>query len=229
MKTLLSLSAIVCLLQMPALAQTTVTIVKSPTQVLTREQVSQRLSIAPRVVVLPTPSASTVIEAPAPVVAVPVPTTSTVKTTTTVVEGGRPRRVYNAERNVVVVEEANQTYEMPYVTLPVLFVKETAELLDSESRAALDQIAAVIQEISKNEPATRFDIEGHTSVEGTDEFNMGLSAARAQRVFDELTQRYGIPASVLSAHGHGENYPQYPNGDEGQLQMDRRVLVVRVK
>lgn len=140
-----------------------------------------------------------------------------------------PRRVYNSERNVVIVEENNQSRELPYVTLPVLFVKETAELLDNESRAALEQVAGVILAVSKTEPGVLFDIEGHTSTEGTDDYNLNLSVARAKRIFEELTQRYGVPASVLSAHGYGENFPMHPNGNEAELQQDRRVLVVRTK
>jgi outer membrane protein OmpA-like peptidoglycan-associated protein len=108
-------------------------------------------------------------------------------------------------------------------------VKSTAELLDTESRAALDQVAGVILEVRKTEPGTQFDIEGHTSTEGTAEFNMTLSAARARRVYDELTQRYGVPAGALSAHGYGESFPGFPDGTEEQMQQDRRVLVVRTK
>lgn len=217
MKSLLLPLATGCLLQLPVLAQTKkvteeVVVVRPAVQVLDREVVSRQLSLPPRAVVVPTPPASTV------------------KTTTSVVEaGGKPRRVYNTERNVVVVVEQDQSYELPYVTLPVLFVKETAELLNDESRAALEQMAMVIRDVSKTEPGTRFDIEGHTSTEGAEDFNLTLSAARAQRVFDELTQTYGVPASVLSAHGHGENFPQYPQGSEKEKQLDRRVLVVRVK
>jgi outer membrane protein OmpA-like peptidoglycan-associated protein len=156
--------------------------------------------------------------------AVPVaPGTKTETTETTTTRVGS--RVYNTERSVVVVEGR----ELPYVTIPVLFVKETAELLDSESRVALDQTAAAISEIVRTTPTAVFDIEGHTSTDGADEMNLNLSAARAQRVFDELTKRYGIPAAVLSAHGYGESYPKYPNGTEAQMTQDRRVLVVRVK
>jgi outer membrane protein OmpA-like peptidoglycan-associated protein len=115
------------------------------------------------------------------------------------------------------------------VTLPVLFVKETAELLDVESRAALEQVAGIILEAGRTEPGQLFDIEGHTSTDGTDEFNASLSAARARRVYDELTQRHGVPASALSAHGYGESFPSYPQGSEEQMQQDRRVLVVRTK
>jgi hypothetical protein len=35
---------------------------------------------------------------------------------------GQPRRIYNVERNVVIVEGK----ELPYITIPVLFEKETA-------------------------------------------------------------------------------------------------------
>jgi outer membrane protein OmpA-like peptidoglycan-associated protein len=48
-------------------------------------------------------------------------------------------------------------------------------------------------------------------------------------VFDELTKTYGVPANVLSAHGYGESFPMYPQGNEAEMQQDRRVLVVRTK
>ena len=119
--------------------------------------------------------------------------------------------------------------ELPYVTIPVLFVKETAELLDAESRAALTQTASAIKEVIAANPTAVFDIEGHTSTDGETDFNTALSTQRAQRVYMELTSRYGVPASALSAHGYGESYPAYPNGSEAQMTLDRRVLVVRVK
>ena len=178
--------------------------------------VQRQLSMAPKVVVInPAPAQPAVVK--------------TTKTTTVVDTPGQPRRVYNSERNVVVVEEAGQSRELPYVTLPVLFVKETNELLDADSRAALQQVAGVILAVSKVEPGTQFGIEGHTSTDGTDEFNLNLSAMRAQRVFDELTQTYGVPPSLLTASGYGESFPMYPQGNEAEMQQDRRVLVVRTK
>jgi len=183
--------------------------------------VRRQMSLAPKVVIVPTPGASTVV-APAPDEVV-----KTTKTTTVVDTPGQPRRVYNSERSVVIVEEQNQSRELTYVTLPVLFIKETSDLLDAESRTALEQVAGLILEISKTEPGVRYDIEGHTSTDGTDEYNVALSAARAQRVYDELTQRYGVPTTALSAHGYGESFPMFPNGVEAQMQQDRRVLLVR--
>jgi outer membrane protein OmpA-like peptidoglycan-associated protein len=218
MKSLQFLFCAFCLVQLPLHAQVKasgkeeVVVVRPAVVVLDAKEVRRQLSIPPKVVVLPVP-------APAP----------TAKTTTIVTSPGAASRVYNADRNVVVVVTQNQSMEMPYVTLPVLFEKETANLLDKESRSALDQVAAVIHEVSKTGKGAMFDIEGHTSTEGTEDFNLKLSADRARRVFEELTQHYGVPASVLSAHGYGENFPQHPKGSEKEKQLDRRVLVVRTK
>jgi outer membrane protein OmpA-like peptidoglycan-associated protein len=234
MKTPLLFLPIFCLAQLPMHAQVTVVpasppaasvvVVQPAVQVVTQPSivvrtldsavVQRQLSLAPKVVIV-TPAPQTAVK--------------TTKTTTVVDTPGQPRRVYNSERSVVLVEDQGQSRELPYVTLPVLFVKETSELLDDESRNALQQVAGVILAISKTEVGTVFDIEGHTSTDGTDEYNVTLSAARAQRVYDELTQRYGVPASVLSAHGYGESFPMYPQGNEAEMQQDRRVLVVRTK
>lgn len=195
--------------------------VRAAGRTLDLTETRRQLSMPPQVVVVPGGGTSSVTV---------VPGESTVtKKTTTVVTEGQPTRVYNSERNVVIVQHQGQNRELPYVTLPVLFVKETAELLDEESRLALEQIAGVILAIVKTEAGTVFDIEGHTSTDGTDEFNLELSAARAKRVYDELTQNYGVPPNVLSAHGYGEMFPKYPDSTEELMQLDRRVLVVRTK
>jgi len=225
-KSFFALSAL-CLAQLslpaqvtvvPATPQTPTVVVMQPQSIVVRTLdpavVQRQLSMAPKVLVV-NPEPQTALK--------------TTKTTTVVDTPGQPRRVYNSERSVVLVEDQGESRELPYVTLPVLFEKETSDLLDQESRNALQQVAGVILAISKTEAGTIFDIEGHTSTDGTDEYNLNLSAARAQRVYDELTQRYGVPASVLSAHGYGESFPMYPQGNEAQMQMDRRVLVVRTK
>ena len=218
MKPTLLLFAILCIQQSPLSAQgvirpapgQTVVIEEVKTRTLDPVVVRRQLSIAPRVVV---------VETPAPVLGtVPVPSAAAIE---------KYNRVYNVQRNVVVITEKEQSRELSYVTVPVLFVKDTAELLDTQSRADLENVAKIILEISKTQPEARFEIEGHTSTDGTDELNLTLSAARAQRVYDELTQRYGVPASMLTGHGYGEKYPTHPNGTEAQMQEDRRVLVVR--
>ncbi len=220
MKNSLLLLSALCVAQFPLYAQVTVVapaaapggvvVVRALDSTVTHRQ----LSMAPKVVIV-TPAAETAVK--------------TTKTTTVVETPGHPTRVYNSERSVVVVEDQGQSRELPYVTLPVLFVKGTAKLLDDESRAALQQVADVILAVSKTEPASVYDIEGHTSTDGSDPDNMDLSAARAKSVYEVLTQVYGVPATSLSAHGYGESFPMYPTGTEAEMQMDRRVLVVRTK
>ncbi|MBC7979502.1 MAG: OmpA family protein [Armatimonadetes bacterium] len=190
---------------------------ESISKTITRERLDaamarRRLGIVPKLVPAP--------EAPAPGSVVEK------KETTTIVETpGMPPRVYNSERSVVLVEGR----ELPYLTIPVLFVEGSDALLDVESRIAVEDTAAAIKEVYAANPTAVFDIEGHTSTEGTDEMNLKLSADRARRIFTELTVKYGVPATALSAHGYGENFPAYPDGTEQELMLDRRVLVVRVK
>ncbi len=139
-------------------------------------------------------------------------------------------RVYHPDRNVVVVESENgESQEMPYVAVPVLFVRGTAEFVDAASYQAVAEMAAVIQEIVKESPEAAFDIEGHTCTDGGEDANLDLSARRAKRVYDELTSRHGISPEILSASGYGESYAAHPNGAEAEKQLDRRVLLVRTK
>lgn len=189
----------------PPLVEVTPPLVRDP------EFARRHLLVEPREVVVPAHPPGTVVE--------------TTETKDYVDVPGQPRRVYNVERNTVIVEGR----ELPYLVIPVLFEKETANLLDVESRVALEETAAAILEVLKTHPTAVFDIEGHTSTDGTDEFNLNLSADRARRTHLELTKRYMVPATALSAHGYGEMYPSYPQGTEEQMVLDRRVLVVRDK
>ena len=149
-----------------------------------------------------------------------------VETTTTTVETpGLPPRVYQSERNIVIVDGR----ELPYLTIPVLFVEGSADLLDEQSRLAIEDTAEAIRDVLIANPTAVFDVEGHTSTDGSDEMNMTLSADRSRRIYTELIEHYGIPTSALAAHGYGENYAAYPDGTEAQMVQDRRVLVVRVK
>lgn len=151
------------------------------------------------------------------------------ETIMTVKSPGHPPRVCDTQLSVILVEAQNEIRELPYVTLPVLFVRETAELLDAESRSSLEQMAAVIKTVAAAEPSALFDIEGHTSSNGAPEFNFVLSGARAQRVYDELTFRYGVPANVLRVNGYGAIYAIHPRGTEEEMQADRRLLIERTK
>lgn len=67
-------------------------------------------------------------------------------------------------------------------------------------------------------------IEGHTSSEGTDEYNMALSERRAQAVVGDLVKR-GIDVKRLKAAGIGERRPIAGNDDESGRSLNRRVEI----
>ena len=76
----------------------------------------------------------------------------------------------------------------------------------------------------KGDTAAAIVIEGHTSSEGTDQYNLALSERRAQAVRDELV-KHGIAASRLTAVGIGEKRPIASNDDENGRSLNRRVEI----
>lgn len=67
-------------------------------------------------------------------------------------------------------------------------------------------------------------IVGHTSSEGSDEYNRDLSERRAQSVVSSLVER-GIDAARLAALGQGETQPIADNSTEAGRSLNRRVEV----
>ena len=68
------------------------------------------------------------------------------------------------------------------------------------------------------------EIEGHTSSEGSDDYNLNLSKRRAQSVVDNLVRR-GLDAGQIGAVGKGEKEPIASNKDEAGRSLNRRVSV----
>jgi outer membrane protein OmpA-like peptidoglycan-associated protein len=67
-------------------------------------------------------------------------------------------------------------------------------------------------------------IEGHTSSEGSDDYNLKLSERRAQAVVADLVSR-GLAAPRIKAAGIGESRPIATNNDESGRSLNRRVEV----
>ena len=135
------------------------------------------------------------------------------------------RRIYNAERHVVIVEGR----ELPYVTIAVVFVKDTADFADMESRAVIEETAAAIHEVLKSRPNASFDIECHDDPDGSDKANPELTTSRARRIHQEFTERHGVPAAALGAHGYKRMLPGPAEGTGERVVEGMRVLVVRTK
>lgn len=89
---------------------------------------------------------------------------------------------------------------------------------DSES-----VLATLFKGLSGDRSAS-ITIEGHTSSEGTNDYNQRLSERRARAVVDDLVKR-GIDAKRLKAVGLGETRPIASNNDESGRSLNRRVEV----
>lgn len=91
----------------------------------------------------------------------------------------------------------------------------------SESEYVLDDL---FQQLAA-EGTTRVAIEGHTSTEGREAYNLSLSERRAQAVVDALVAR-GFDGSSISAVGKGESEPLIsPDRNESARSMNRRVEI----
>ena len=89
-----------------------------------------------------------------------------------------------------------------------------------ESSGLLDQVASALA----TEDASAVVIEGHTSSEGSDEYNRSLSERRAASVVEALIGR-GVAANRLRSEGLGESRPIASNDDEAGRSMNRRVEI----
>lgn len=96
-------------------------------------------------------------------------------------------------------------------------------VLSTESRAALDDIAATLAANSH----MKFEVAGHTDNTGDDEINTKLSRERALSVRNYLVEQ-GVPEANLTAHGYGPRHPIASNEtSEGRAQNRRVELVLK--
>lgn len=102
----------------------------------------------------------------------------------------------------------------------IYFKKASAVLLPS-AEPALNEILTFMNE----NPTAKVEIQGHTSTEGTTEYNQKLSQDRANSVRSWLIQR-GVSADRLVAVGYGESQPEvYPDNTEAERELNRRVVI----
>lgn len=95
-----------------------------------------------------------------------------------------------------------------------------SSVLKTSSYAVLDVIAAGM----KNFPETKFQLDGHSSAEGTEARNLALSVDRANAVKNYLVNN-GIKASNLITKGNGEKFPVASNDNEEGRALNRRVEI----
>jgi hypothetical protein len=94
----------------------------------------------------------------------------------------------------------------------------------AEIRPDSEPVLARLYEGLRSDPSGAVTIEGHTSSEGSLDYNLKLSERRAQSVVADLVRR-GIAKGRLAAAGIGEARPIATNDDESGRSLNRRVEV----
>lgn len=105
----------------------------------------------------------------------------------------------------------------------ITFRSGTSVLLPA-SRTELDNIATALKGI----PNSRWEINGYTDNVGGTATNLRLSTARAQSVMRYLVTK-GVPASTMTALGHGVANPVAPNTTAAGRAQNRRVEIKRLQ
>lgn len=93
-----------------------------------------------------------------------------------------------------------------------------SDRLTAESISILNDVVDTLRRY----PELEFEIGGHTDNTGTAEYNLGLSARRAQTVHDFLASK-GIAVSRMTVKGYGETSPVETNDTVEGRAANRRV------
>lgn len=110
--------------------------------------------------------------------------------------------------------------DLDYLKKGIQFEFDSAKLLKS-SYPTLDDIIALLEKI----PEVKLEVQGHTDIVGTEDYNQKLSEDRAHSVTDYF-QSKGIAADRLRAIGFGTRMPLADNvTDEGRAK-NRRVELI---
>jgi OOP family OmpA-OmpF porin len=118
----------------------------------------------------------------------------------------KPKRVV-VEDNKIVINEKIQFD----------FNKAT---IKPESDSLMQEIITVIKE---NAHIKKIAIEGHTSSEGSDKYNLKLSDKRAKAVMEYLVKKGELPKEMFTAKGFGESKPIADESTEEGKEKNRRV------
>ncbi|MGO9485321.1 MAG: OmpA family protein, partial [Rhodomicrobium sp.] len=90
----------------------------------------------------------------------------------------------------------------------------------------LESVAAVIRDMTNQNPGEVFLVEGHTDAVGSDIDNLSLSDRRAQAVAGVLSQQFNIPRENLVTQGYGKQFLLIPTPEPERR--NRRVVVRRI-
>lgn len=136
---------------------------------------------------------------------------------------GAPFRLYSADAAPGVKTECSEREVQPLgcgsIIHGINFDFDSATI-KPESASLLDMLAAGLTASA----APAITVIGHTSSEGSDEYNESLSQRRAAAVAAAVVAR-GIDAGRVSAEGRGEQQPIADNATEAGRSLNRRVEI----
>ncbi len=95
-----------------------------------------------------------------------------------------------------------------------------------EQAQMLELVAAVIRDMTNQNPGEVFLVEGHTDAVGSDVDNLSLSDRRAGAVADVLSQQFNIPRENLVTQGYGKQFLLIPTPEPERR--NRRVVIRRI-
>ena len=117
-------------------------------------------------------------------------------------------------------EEVAPVAEKPNFNFKNIQFEYNSSVLKTFSYSVLDQIAIEM----KKYPSAKFNLNGHSSLEGSTAYNMSLSEDRASSVKVYLVNN-GVDANNLITVGYGETAPIAENNTEAGRSLNRRVEI----
>ncbi|MBL0127077.1 MAG: OmpA family protein [Flavobacteriales bacterium] len=129
----------------------------------------------------------------------------------------RPVAPDHASSNTVDIHQVEPTVGTRVRLDNVQFEFDKADLKPGYEKE-LDKLVDLMTDF----PHLRVEIEGHTDDQGSDDYNLRLSDARAKAVVDYLLKK-DVEKERLSWKGYGESKPLVPNDGEPGRAVNRRV------
>ena len=133
----------------------------------------------------------------------------------------------NSQINYEVAKASMNYYETLMKDGKLVFNDIQFDYDNASIRTSSMPIIQRIGEMMKAHSNLQLRIEGHTDSDGSSNYNLKLSEARAQAVRSALLNM-GIAASRLQAVGFGEEKPMVPNDSAMGKAKNRRVEVVKI-
>ncbi|MEM6630587.1 MAG: OmpA family protein [Bacteroidota bacterium] len=130
-------------------------------------------------------------------------------------------------KNIRIAEGGKKLYdrvlsEGKFVTRGIQFAVNRSDIRP-ESAGILNEVA----QLMKTHPILRFRIEGHTDSDGEADYNLSLSAKRADAVKTALIH-LGVAENRLEAEGKGESIPISDNQSPEGKANNRRVEFIKL-